>query len=65
MAWSNERYTGGGYAAFAPGQMLSCWSPLRDGTDRIHLAGEHTDEFSGFMEGALRSGARVAQMIAS
>jgi monoamine oxidase len=27
------------------------------------LAGEHTDEFSGFMEGALRSGRRVAEMI--
>jgi len=47
MAWSNERYTGGGYAAFAPGQMLSCWSPLRDGTDRIHLAGEHTEALAG------------------
>jgi monoamine oxidase len=32
---------------------------------RLLLAGEHTDEFSGFMEGALRSGARVAAMIAA
>jgi monoamine oxidase len=31
---------------------------------RMLLAGEHTDEFSGFMEGALRSGARVAAAIA-
>jgi monoamine oxidase len=30
---------------------------------RLRLAGEHTDEFSGFMEGALRSGARVAEAI--
>jgi monoamine oxidase len=63
MAWSNERYTGGGYAAFGPGQMLTCWAPLRDGTDRIHLAGEHTEALAGYMESAVRSGHRIATAI--
>jgi monoamine oxidase len=63
MAWSNERFTGGGYAAYGPGQMLSCWTQLRDGTNRIHLAGEHTEALAGYMESAVRSGHRVASAI--
>jgi monoamine oxidase len=62
-AWSTEAFTGGGYAAFGPGQMLSCWSPLRNGTTRIHLAGEHTEALAGYMESAVRSGHRVAAAI--
>ena len=39
------------------------WPLLRTRHGRMWLAGEHTDELSGFMEGALRSGRRVASAI--
>jgi monoamine oxidase len=65
IAWARERYTGGTYAAFAPGQVTRYWRELRRPVGRIHFAGEHTDAFTGYMEGALRSGGRVARAIAS
>lgn len=60
MAWGNERYTGGGYAAFAPNQMAPFFATIRAGTGRIRFAGEHTCELAGYMESAVRSGHRVA-----
>ena len=63
MAWSEETLTGGGYAAFKPGQLSAYWGPLRAGTDRIHFAGEHTESLSGYMESAVRSGARAAAAV--
>ena len=64
IAWANERYTGGTYSAFAPGQVTRFWSALRTPVGPIHLAGEHTDEYWGYMEGAVRSGQRAAKAIA-
>jgi monoamine oxidase len=63
IAWSNEPLTGGAYAAFRPGQLHRMWTPLRTGTDQIHLAGEHTEVLAGYMESAVRSGHRIAQRI--
>lgn len=63
MAWPNEVFTGGGYAAYRPGQLSAFWGPLRDGTARIHLAGEHTEALAGYMESAVRSGHRAAATI--
>jgi len=65
IAWANERYTGGTYTAFAPGQVTRFWSVLRTPVGPIHLAGEHTDEYWGYMEGAVRSGQRAAKAIAA
>ncbi|HEX3087977.1 MAG TPA: FAD-dependent oxidoreductase, partial [Ilumatobacteraceae bacterium] len=65
--WTNDPFSLGAYSCFGPGQIAASESLLRaaHGRDgRLLLAGEHTDEFSGFMEGALRSGARVAATIA-
>src|SRR5262249_56555999 len=63
-AWANERYTGGGYAVYRPGQMARFWPVVRAGLDRISLAGEHTEALAGFMESAVRTGHRVdAQMV--
>jgi monoamine oxidase len=61
MAWANERYTGGGYAVFRPGQMTRFWPVLRHGVGRIRFAGEHTESLAGYMESAVRSGHRVAR----
>ena len=59
--WWNDEFCDGSYACHPPG-----WSQRDDEEvaapyGRIHLAGEHTAaEFTGTLEGALRSGARAA-----
>lgn len=63
LAWGNEAFTGGGYSAYAPGQVLPYWPALREPTGRIHFAGEHTEALAGYMESAVRSGHRIATEI--
>jgi len=65
MAWANERYTGGGYAVYAPGQLTRFWPLLREAHGPIWFAGEHTETLAGYMESAVRSGNRVAAAIGS
>ena len=60
-AWRNDRFTGGGYAAWRAGRVprrrgASCAAPV----GRLHFAGEHTEALAGYMESAVRSGHRVA-----
>jgi monoamine oxidase len=61
--WESERFTGGPYSAFAPGQITAFWTALRRPFGRVLLAGEHTDTFWGYMEGAVRSGLRAARQL--
>lgn len=61
--WSDDPLSLGCYAAFGPGQLSPAWPLLRRAHGRMQLAGEHTDRWCGYMEGALRSGARVAAAI--
>jgi monoamine oxidase len=63
MAWADERYTGGGYAVYAPGQLTRFWPLLRQAHGAIWFAGEHTETLAGYMESAVRSGHRVAAAI--
>jgi monoamine oxidase len=63
MVWAHERYTGGGYAVYRPGQMAPFWPALRAGVGRIRFAGEHTESLAGYMESAVRSGHRVAKAL--
>ena len=63
MVWAHERYTGGGYAVYKPGQMAAYWPVLRDGYGRIKFAGEHTESLAGYMESAIRSGHRIAKSL--
>jgi len=65
MAWADERYTGGGYAVYAPGQLTRFWPLLRRPHGAIWFAGEHTETLAGYMESAVRSGHRVAAAIGS
>lgn len=60
--WSTFAYSGFG-AASRPGDEDAIRAPL----GRIHIAGEHTagPEWAGLMEGALRSGLRVADEVHS
>ena len=62
-AWRNDRWTGGGYAFWRPGQFLDGWGALRRAYGRVHFAGEHTEALAGYMESAVRSGHRVAATI--
>jgi monoamine oxidase len=63
MAWNNEPFTGGGYAAYRPGQLVPFWGALRDGTGRLRFAGEHLEAPAGYMESAVRSGLRAARLL--
>jgi len=59
--WSDDPWARGAYVATAlgsaPGDDAALWRPAGP----VHLAGEHTaGEWSGLMEGALRSGRRAA-----
>lgn len=61
---SQDPYVRGAYPLFTPETFL--W--LRRGImtapeGRVHFAGEHTSEYTAWMEGALRSGMRVAKEI--
>ncbi|MEY2554705.1 MAG: monoamine oxidase [Ilumatobacteraceae bacterium] len=62
--WTNDPSSLGAYSCFGPGQLEAAEPFMHVAHGRMLLAGEHTDEFSGFMEGALRSGTRVAAAIA-
>ena len=61
--WTNDPHSLGAYATFGPGQLLPAWGALRRRHGRLLLAGEHTDSWAGYMEGALRSGTRVAAAV--
>ena len=63
VRWPLMPYSGGAYVAWAPGQLSAWYGPLRAGHGRLRFAGEHTAELSGYMEGAVRSGLRVADEI--
>ena len=63
--WTNDPYSLGCYVCAGPGQWAAAQPHLHRAHGRLWLAGEHADGFTGFMEGALRSGARVAERIAA
>ena len=65
VAWPNEPYTRGSYAAFAPGQVTAHWKTLFEPAGRLFFAGEHAASIQGFMEGAVESGQRVAARLLS
>ena len=60
--WSDEEWTRGCYAGFmAPGTWSDYGAALRAPVGRIHWAGTETAEvFTGYMDGAVRSGERAA-----
>ena len=61
--WTDDPWSLGAYTCFGPGEWRAAQAALHMAHDRLWLAGEHADECAGFMEGALRSGARVAARI--
>ncbi|HSL46929.1 MAG TPA: FAD-dependent oxidoreductase [Anaerolineales bacterium] len=65
IAWPNEPYTRGSYAALSPGQVTAHWRTLFEPAGRLFFAGEHATPIQGFMEGAVESGQRAAVKIIS
>jgi monoamine oxidase len=61
--WTKEPGLGGSYVRFAAGQVRRFARVLREPWGRVMLAGEHTDDFLGYLEGALRSGLRAARWV--
>ncbi|SDL13003.1 flavin monoamine oxidase family protein [Streptomyces indicus] len=63
--WDNERFTRGGPVAYAPPGVLTAYGPeLRRPVGGIHWAGTETSTYwMGYMDGAVRSGERVAKEI--
>ena len=59
--WPDEPYTGGSYSNYSVGQLSRFWTALRQPHGRLCFAGEHTDHYIGYMEGAVRSGQRIAR----
>lgn len=63
--WDNEEFSRGGPVAFAPPGVLTQYgSALTQRVGGIHFAGTESAEYwTGYMDGALRSGERVAKEI--
>jgi monoamine oxidase len=61
--WPDDPFARGAFSVFYPGQMTRWAGVAARAEGRLHFAGEHTSAFSGWMEGALGSGERVAQEI--
>lgn len=62
MNWQAEEYSAGGpTGTFPPGVLTAYRGALRDPVGRIHWAGTETSTiWSGYMDGAVRSGERAA-----
>jgi monoamine oxidase len=64
--WPAEQWSRGCYGAVFPaGTWVSAGTALREPVGRIHWAGTETSEvFAGYVDGAVRSGERVAREVA-
>ncbi|MEV7283276.1 NAD(P)/FAD-dependent oxidoreductase [Streptomyces sp. NPDC093252] len=62
--WSRDPYARGAYSAHAPTSGGPSARALEEPIGSVHWAGEYTEpEFTGLMEGAIRSGERAAARI--
>jgi monoamine oxidase len=61
-SWTEDRWARGGPVALLPPGVLTRWGPaLREPIGRIHWAGSETaTTWTGYMDGAIQSGERVA-----
>lgn len=65
LSWASEHWTGGCYEGFMPPGVLTSYGPvLREPVGRIHWAGTETSEYwTGYLDGAVRSGERAAKEV--
>ena len=66
MGWPEDQWSRCGYSSPTLGQVTSIYPRLDAGiNDRLFFAGEYASlQFTGFMEGALHSGAQLAKALA-
>lgn len=62
-SWIDDPWALGAAADFRPGQLSAFSRALGTPEGRFHFAGEHTSPWSGWMNGGLESGVRVASEI--
>lgn len=60
VSWQRDRFAGGAYACWAPGQIAAFANEIGKDLGRIHFCGEHTAATARGMEGAMESGERAA-----
>ena len=65
MVWATEPFTLGAYGSFnPPGVLTSLGAAVQGPAGNVHFAGaDYSPEWPGYMEGAIRSGAAVAQEV--
>ncbi|HWW85199.1 MAG TPA: NAD(P)/FAD-dependent oxidoreductase [Vicinamibacterales bacterium] len=63
QAWQADRFTGGAYALYRPGQWFKLRAALKRPFKRVFFAGEHIADWQGFMEGAVVTGHAAAGAI--
>ncbi|HEV2798932.1 MAG TPA: NAD(P)/FAD-dependent oxidoreductase [Pyrinomonadaceae bacterium] len=63
MPWQRDRYTGGAYAVYRPGQWFTVRTTLQRPHGKVLFAGEHLADWQGFMEGAVVTGENAAQAL--
>ncbi|HEV3255561.1 MAG TPA: flavin monoamine oxidase family protein [Gemmataceae bacterium] len=62
--WGKDAWTAGCVSPVGPGLLTRYGTALREPVGRVHWAGTETAEvWTGYMEGAVRSGERVAQEV--
>lgn len=61
--WGRERFAGGTYAAFSPGQLVRHGPHLRRPHGAVHFAGAERSSWPNQMEGAVESGMEVARRV--
>ena len=62
-AWQRDRYTGGAYALYRPGQWFTVRPILQRPHGKVLFAGEHLADWQGFMEGAVVTGEEAAKSL--
>lgn len=63
FSWSHNPFSAGCFTLFKPGQITELSGVIKRPEGRVHFAGEHTSSKHGWIEGAVESGARVAQEV--
>jgi monoamine oxidase len=60
-AWQRDKFTGGAYAFYRPGQWFTIRPILQQPHGKVLFAGEHLADWQGFMEGAVVTGEDAAK----
>jgi monoamine oxidase len=63
-AWYDDRFAGGAFALFDPGQQGELYAAITQPEGRVHFAGEHCSLHHAWIQGSLESGLREARAIA-